>query len=348
MKIAVYTISLNEEKHIKRWAESAKDADYRVVVDTGSTDNSIQVAKDAGCIVHQIKINPWRFDDARNVSLALLPQDVDFCIALDADEILVPGWREHLEKMSPATTRPRYKYTWSWNEDGSPGLQYAGDKIHRRFGYRWRHPVHEVITCTGEEVTEWCGLEIHHFPDAGKGRSYLPLLELAAKEQPTCDRTAHYLAREYFFNGRIEEAIKEFKRHLELPTALWAAERARSMRYLAQCLPHDAEMWLLRAAAEDPYRRETWADLAVHYYKQNNWVNCYSAALRGMEVKDRTLDYMCESWAFGSVLYDVAAVSCYHLKMADEAIKYGQKALEFDPDDERLKTNIVHYEGLKT
>jgi len=28
MKIAVYTIALNEEKHVQRWYESVKDADY--------------------------------------------------------------------------------------------------------------------------------------------------------------------------------------------------------------------------------------------------------------------------------------------------------------------------------
>lgn len=347
MKIAVYTISLNEEKHIKRWAESAKDADYRVLVDTGSTDNTVQIAKDAGCIVHSVKINPWRFDDARNVSLALVPPDVDLCIALDADEVLVPGWREHLEKVSPTTTRPRYKYTWSWNDGGSPGLQYAGDKIHARFGYRWRHPVHEVITATVEEVQEWCLLEIHHLPDNKKGRSYLPLLEVAAKEQPDCDRTAHYLAREYLFSGRIEEATAEFKRHLSLKTALWPAERARSMRYLAQCLPDEAEKWLMRAAAEDPHRRETWTDLATLYYKQHRWMDCYASALRGLQIKDRTLDYMCEAWAFGYVLYDLAAISCHHMGMNDKAVEYGQIALQMCPDDERLVKNMMFYKGLE-
>ena len=38
MKIAVYAIALNEAKHAKRWAEATKDADIRIVADTGSTD----------------------------------------------------------------------------------------------------------------------------------------------------------------------------------------------------------------------------------------------------------------------------------------------------------------------
>lgn len=345
MKIAVYTICLNEQRHIKRWARSASDADYVILVDTGSTDGTVALAKEAGCIVHSIRVRPWRFDDARNASLALVPEDVDICIALDADEVLLPGWREHIELISSNVTRPRYKYTWSWNSDGSPGLQYFGDKIHRRFGYRWKHPVHEVITPIDPafEVEQYIGLEIHHYSDSKKPRSYLHLLETAAKESPNCDRTSHYLAREYFFAGRLHEASKEFKRHLELPSALWPAERARSMRYLAQCLPNEAEKWLLRAVAEDPQRRETWADLALLYHNQKRWMDCYSSALRGMQITAPTLDYMCESNAYGSVLYDLSAVACYNLGLYDKAAEYGAQAVILSPDDERLKNNLVFY-----
>lgn len=162
----------------------SKDADYLYILDTGSTDATVSKAKDLGVVVNVASIKPWRFDDARNASLSLLPDDADICIALDMDEVLVPGWREELEKINPETTRPRYQYTWSWSEDGKPGLQYGGDKIHARHGYRWKHPVHEVITADRiEEVQEWVGLEIHHYPDNTKSRGqYFPLLELSTKK----------------------------------------------------------------------------------------------------------------------------------------------------------------------
>ena len=54
MKIAVYAISKNEEKHVKRFCESAKDADCIIIADTGSTDNTVQEAKNQGAIVHNI------------------------------------------------------------------------------------------------------------------------------------------------------------------------------------------------------------------------------------------------------------------------------------------------------
>ena len=59
MKVAVYTIALNEEKHVQRWYESAKDADYLLIADTGSTDRTVEIAKSLGINVINIKIDPW-------------------------------------------------------------------------------------------------------------------------------------------------------------------------------------------------------------------------------------------------------------------------------------------------
>ena len=110
MRVAVYTIALNEEHFVQRWAESAREADLLLIADTGSTDATVSRAQSLGVEVARIKVAPWRFDDARNASLALIPADVDICIALDMDEVLVLGWREHLEAIAPTTTRPRYRY----------------------------------------------------------------------------------------------------------------------------------------------------------------------------------------------------------------------------------------------
>ena len=343
MKIAVYTITKNEAHHLERWAESAKDADLRLVVDTGSTDDTIEVAKAAGCTVRSVIVTPWRFDTARNFSLDYIPDDYDMCIALDADEVLQPGWRAALEAMDPTITRPHYKYTWSWKEDGTPGLIYYGDKIHSRKGYRWKHPVHEVIVPTGIEVHGMVGLEIHHHPDPGKGRDYLPLLELAVAEDPDDDRNAHYLGREYVYRGMLDKAASELKRHLSLPRSQWPAERAKSMRLLAACLPQEAEAWLLRAAAEDPLHRESWLALSRHYYITQRWEHCLMASVRALSITERTFDYLSEDDCWGWEPHDHAALSCYFLGLYDRALAYGLEAVELSPDDQRLRDNVDFY-----
>ena len=80
MKICVYAISKNEEAFVENFCNSAADADLILIADTGSTDATIKLAKKHGAIVHNICITPWRFDDARNAALALLPEDIDMVV----------------------------------------------------------------------------------------------------------------------------------------------------------------------------------------------------------------------------------------------------------------------------
>lgn len=350
MKIAVVTIAKNERQFIERWYESAKEADYLLIADTGSTDGTYEHALHFGAFntnlyTHKISINPWRFDDARNAALALVPDDIDYVINLDMDEVLVEGWREHLENAT--ATRPRYTYTWSWadTEETQPGLQYNGDKIVRRHGYRWKHPVHEVmVTDRIQETQEFIKLEIHHHPDHSKSRGqYFPLLEQAVLESPMDDRNSHYLGREYMYHGMNDKAAAELKRHLSLPTAIWKPERAQSMRFLAKVEPENALEWLTKAIEEDPGRREPIVDLALWYYKRKDWQNCYWKALDAIAITQKPLDYMCEEFAWGYLPYDLAALAAHTLGFKDEAVKYGTKAMALNPNDERLARNLIFY-----
>ena len=349
MKVAIYTIALNEEQFVERWYESAKEADYLLIADTGSTDGTVALAKSLGINVVEISIKPWRFDDARNASLACLPRGIDYCIALDLDEVLVEGWRSHLETVPTQTTRPRYKYTWSWNTDGTPGLQYGGDKIHSRHGYRWKHPVHEVMVADRIiPIEHWTNLEIHHHPDNSKPRSqYMPLLAQSVVEDPYDDRNAFYYARELFFYGEYEKATEEFKRHLKLPRAIWKPERAASMRYIAKMEGEfeTSEWWLKQAIAEAPDRREAYVEMAKLCYENKLWSECLDAAERAIAITEKPLEYLCEEFAWGFAPYDYAAIAAYNLGFTDVALKYGMEAVDLNPTDERLQRNLMFYKA---
>ena len=344
MKIAVYTIAKDEQQFVERWQQSACDADSLHILDTGSSDQTVTAARDLGVDVVVRKFSPWRFDYARNASLAIVPPGMDMCIALDMDEILLPGWRDELEKVGPEVTRPRYKYTWSWKSPGVPDLEYGGDKIHSRHGYKWKHPVHEVLVTDGiDEVQEWTGLEIHHHPDHTKSRGqYFPLLELAVQEDPEDDRNAHYLAREYYFHNMYEKAEAEFKRHLSLPRATWAAERAQSYRYLYR-ITNNPE-YLHSAIREDAGRRESYVDLAFHHYEREEWMPCLAAAKGALAITEKPLTYLSEGYAWGELAHDLAAIAAYNLGLYREAQYHGMEAVKLAPYDDRLKRNLKSYE----
>ena len=122
MKIAVYAIAKDESKFALRWAESMAEADAVYVLDTGSGDDTVTLLRSRGVQVSQEKIEPWRFDAARNRSLALVPEDTDICVCTDLDEVFEPGWRKRLENAwRPGVTRASYRYTWNFHRDGSEG-----------------------------------------------------------------------------------------------------------------------------------------------------------------------------------------------------------------------------------
>ena len=346
MKIAVYTIAKNEVSFVNRWFNSAKEADSLHILDTGSDDSTITVARDLGIDVSRWQFDPFRFDEARNLALTMVPDDTDLCIALDMDEVLVEGWRAHLEQAyADGVTRPRYQYTWSWI-NGKPGLVYGGDKIHARHGYEWKHPVHEVITAKNGFVERqgWYGLEIHHHPDSTKSRGqYLPLLELSVEEDPDDDRNAHYHARELYFAGRHPEAKAEFLRHLNLPSAVWKPERAASMRYLAKCDPLNAWWWLESATLECPERREAWVDMAQLDYDNQEWQDCLWAATRALQITERPLEYLCEDRAWGPLPHDLAAIAAFKLGYYHQAQFHGSEAVKLSPYEDRLVENLQFY-----
>lgn len=349
MRIVVYTISKNEDKFVWRWWDSAREADEVVLVDTGSTDSTVEAAEALGITVHHIRVSPWRFDDARNAAIALLPADADVCVSVDVDEILLPGWRQALEAQWGEANHGRYMYAWSLDADGHPDLSFWYEKIHSRHGYRWKNPVHEILQ--PDRIEErWVnveGMTVHHLPDPTKSRGqYLDLLALSVREEPHNDRNAYYYARELMFYGRNEEAVEAYKRHLALPSATWAAERAASYRGLAKVDdPSNRERWLIMACDESPVDREPLLELAEFYHDKQNWEKCFTVCQRMLAITDRQQSYLSQAVAWGSRPHDLMALAAYHLGRLSVAVQQGLCALTLAPDDARLAENLEWYRG---
>jgi glycosyltransferase involved in cell wall biosynthesis len=352
LKVAVYAIALNEAAHAERWANSAADADYRIVADTGSTDGTVAVLQAAGVIVHHIAIRPWRFDDARNAALALVPADADVCCTMDMDEFLEPGWRPFLESVwSPGTTAIWCRSSKrAYLEDPAP-RQWPAKKFHARWGYRCRRAVHESLCFTGaQEVTRICNdIVVAELQDHSKTtrQQYLPLLEVAHKEDPSDEQVCFWLGRDLMWANQPERASAHLQRYLALPSSTWADERAEAMRFLARTQPEHRLLWLEKARAEAPHRREVWLDLAEEFHGRSDWLNLFWACANGIEKTHRTNSYLDDPQCWGFRLYDLGAIACWHLNALDRAVAWGQQALAFDPNNERLKNNLAFFIQLR-
>lgn len=349
MKICVYAIAKNEAKFAARWAASMGEADEMYVLDTGSEDDTVSILRNLNVHVTEKTIDPWRFDNARNASLALLPEDTDICVCTDLDEVFETGWRNKLENAwQPGVTRASYRYAWSFEPDGSEGRVFWLDKIHSRHGYRWTHPVHEVLTWQGEGQEKRIaveGMQLNHHPDPEKSRAqYLPLLELSVQEAPEDDRNTHYLGREYYFYRRWDDCIRTLTHHLQMPSATWKDERCASMRYIAKaylgkCDAVSAERWLWRAMAEAPYLREPFMDLAWLKYRQANWEAVIYLTGLALAIRERPRTYITENTAWGSLPWDLQALGFYYTGQMEKAHEAIEHALQLSPEKERLQEN---------
>lgn len=348
-KICVYAICKNEEKFVDRWFNSMKEADQIYVLDTGSTDNTLKKLKNLRVNVIVKKINPWRFDVARNESLKLVPDDTDICVCTDLDEVFVEGWRKKLENIwDNNTTRLAYNYNWLLDENDNPKVTFYIEKIHNRTDYEWTHPVHEVLTYKGkhkENKKYTNDITVNHYPDAEKSRSsYLPLLELSVKEQPEDDRNMHYLGREYMYYGKWNESIDTLIKHLNLPTATWKDERCASMRFIARSYQNlnrfdEARMWLDKAILEAPYLRDPYIERALLEYKNENWAEVVYYVEEALKIKNHAKSYINEPFSWDHTPYDLLSIAYYNLEQYDKSLLNIDVALKFSPKDARLIKN---------
>ncbi len=348
-KICVYAICKNESAHINRWVNSMKEADEIYVLDTGSTDNSVELLKNLNVHVYKKEYDNFKFDEARNDSLNLVPEDADICVCTDIDEVLSENWRKNLEEIwDKDTSRIRYKMNFSFDDLGNPVSTYYISKIHKRFDYIWTHPIHEVITYKGEneeKIITTDKIEISHYPDKSKDRSfYLTLLEQSVKENPNDDRNMHYLGREYMYVKRWNDCIDTLIKHIYMPSSHWNEEKSASMRYIARAYHalnrfDEAIMWFKKAIDLTPYLKEGYVELAFLYYELKDYMKSIEYAEKSLYITKPTDLYINESFAWNETPYEILSVCYFKVGKLEYAKINAKKALELSPNKENLKKN---------
>lgn len=136
-RLAVIILTRNEEKNIADCIASASIADEILVIDSGSTDRTREIAAAHGARVAEHAFDDDGFAGQRN--FALTQTAADWVFYLDADERIVPELREELSRI---TTQP-------------PSAAYAVKRWNIVFGQKMKH---------GEHGPDWC---VRLFPRDG-------------------------------------------------------------------------------------------------------------------------------------------------------------------------------------
>lgn len=218
MITAAYTICKNEIKYVEKWLYYTKDFDYRVILDTGSTDGTYEAFKNAGnVIIEQKTFTPWKFNVARNYNLNMIPSHVDWCLSPDLDEYFSINVLEEMGKTikeNPTVTNISCSRLDIYAKDvvvGPPGT----NKIHRRHDYHWVQPIYEHLYWKHDNNNE---VEIYNkdiylihdqdFKKKERPELYLKMLREEFEENPKNCWTLWFLVNTYFKQKNLDGFIE--------------------------------------------------------------------------------------------------------------------------------------------
>ena len=306
-KFSVALIARNEAITLPRMIGSLKEFQERGgeiwVLDTGSTDNTVEVAKSLGCKVEAVgdrfkivideelanKINSrfivgdeaplvkageslFDFASARNY-ISDFPEN-DMIATPDCDEIYTKLDLDKLDEViENGAEQLEYEFVFSHDHLGNPIIKFKHCKFYNRKKLKWTGIIHEVLKGSANQI--YLGediIKLEHYQNVTTNRGgYIKGLAIDCYNNPDNDRNSHYLAREMFYFGRYKSAIKEFLNHISMNR--WPTEAAQSMMFIGDCYQylgdHDEMLKWYTKSVEKEARREPLMHLAEYYFARN-------------------------------------------------------------------------------
>lgn len=276
----------NESQIIKRCLSSIKDIiDYYVIVDTGSSDNTIDIIKEyLKDIPGEIHSKPWiNFAYNRTDALQLAKNKSDYAILLDADMMVLNVLFDKNKLESDA-----YHIRYAGNCDYAQVLL-----INNRLDWKYKGVTHEYITSEQAKSFETLEeLKILHLHDGSsretKFQRDIELLEQGIKDEPENSRYYFYLAQSYKDLGNYEKASDYYLKRAKMYG--WEEEVFYSIYQLGYCNEmlgkvKEAKYYYLAAWEFRPTRAEPLYRLSVLCNKRKEHEQAYVFAKSGLKIK---------------------------------------------------------------
>ncbi|PEP84911.1 tetratricopeptide repeat-containing glycosyltransferase family 2 protein [Bacillus pseudomycoides] len=241
--ISFCTIMKNEEEYIEKCLESIKNIVTEIIiVDTGSTDKSIEIAKRYGAKIIYYDNKNINFSQARNLALNIATGD--WILTLDADEMF---YKKDVYKILELVKThekiayyfPRYEYL----KNGGWFLKKALKLFKNSPNVQYRRTIGENIIDSLEECSyKFCEVDeiyIHHYGKRkkttqlyNKKNLYSELTKGFLKENPvTYPKMYGFLAESYLLTEDYVSALNNFKIAYEKAPSLYAYKRICDLYY---------------------------------------------------------------------------------------------------------------------
>ena len=243
MNVTLYAICKNEEKKIEKFIENSNKFSHTIVVDTGSTDNTVQLLKDAGIEVYEHPQTKEEFDFsiARNQALSYVK--TDWAFSVDFNEDIQDLFLDGLDILqSEITTFKHLRF-----DDNGEGEPQPSNEVHVRFhrtkNYKWVNAVHEMpIFVSTEDYPSEVPIETSIKITKKINRSvskelfYFDICEREYQKDPTNWYYIWFIFNHYFNVGNHQKALEFGQEYLNVSKAYFDSFRITAFIKCSICL----------------------------------------------------------------------------------------------------------------
>lgn len=355
MTISLCMIVKNEEAVLAGCLDSVRGAvDEIVIVDTGSTDRTKEIARGYTDKVFNFE---WvdDFSAARNYAYA--QATMDYQMWLDADDVLPPAEREKLLRLKQTlpddTDIVTMKYHTHFDGNGSPVFTSTRERLTKRSrGYQWQDPVHECIPLTGRilqsDIAVWHQKPV---PQETSTRNLRIYESLESQGRAFTPRQQYYFARELKDHGRYAQAAYYFERFLDGGKG-WSEDNIAACFSLAACYtalgePEKALSVLLRSFLYDGPRGEICCELGYYYKRRSDYRNALAwfRTAAQLDPPDSMGFVLPDYW--GYIPNIECCVCCCYLSRFDEAAQFNARAGACKPNSPAVRQNEQYLASLR-
>lgn len=268
MKLSACLIVKNEKDHIKDVLSSLAGFDEIIVCDTGSHDNTVELAKEFTDKV--FTDYEWADDFAAARNHALSKCTGDWVLSIDGDEVLEEGGIGKIRAIIEKATVEQSTFSVEMTAKGS-GQKHNLPRFFRNDGsVQWVGVAHETLSpiqANRTDIVITYGYSTAHALDPDR------MMRILAKQVSSPEgtpRDLYYYAREFWYRKDYVQSERLFRKYTQI--ASWIPEKADAFLYMARCLfilqrGDEAREACLEAIVLNPDFKEALLFMSELYYE---------------------------------------------------------------------------------